>query len=137
MEIGNKLRELRKECHFSQADIEKKSGLLQCYVSRVEKGCTIPNIESLEKFANALGIPLYRLFTDDESISMPKLFSTKRKSARRSDGKLHPDLRLFAKAFRGMDERRQSFLVDLAREMARRHNLPRRIKSSIVNKKLY
>jgi len=46
-----------------------------CYVSRVEKGRAIPNVETLEKFANAPGIPLYRLFTDGESVRMPKLLS--------------------------------------------------------------
>jgi len=37
--------------------------------------------------------------------------------------KHHRDLRVFAKAFRRMDDRRQSLLVGLARKMARRHPL--------------
>ncbi len=121
MKIGQKLRELRRGKHFSQGDIEKKTGLLRCYVSRVEKGHTIPNIETLEKFANGLGIPLYRLFTDDQSVSMPKLPATKGESCTWGiDGKQRHLLRLFAKAFRRMDERKQKLLLQLAQKMARR-----------------
>src|SRR5271156_7065079 len=100
MEIGRKLRKLREEENLSQGDIGKKAGLLQCYVSRVERGRTIPNVETLEKFANVLGIPLYRLFTHGESVRMPKLLSTGTESARQARrDKHHRDLRLFAKAF--------------------------------------
>jgi transcriptional regulator with XRE-family HTH domain len=124
MEIGQKLRELREEKHMSQGDIGKKACLLQCYVSRVERGRTIPNVETLEKFANVLGIPLYRLFTDGESIRMPKLLSTNSESARQPRrGKLFDDLHLFGRAFRRMDRRRQILLMGLARKMARRHPL--------------
>jgi transcriptional regulator with XRE-family HTH domain len=122
MEIGQKLRELREEKHLSQVDIGKKAGLLQCYVSRVERGRTIPNVETLEKFANVLGIPLYRLFTHGESVRMPKLLSTNRESARQVRRDKHRDLRLFAKAFERMDESRQNLLVGLARKMARRRH---------------
>jgi transcriptional regulator with XRE-family HTH domain len=123
MEIGQKLRELREEKHLSQGEIGKKAGLLQCYVSRVERGRTIPNVETLEKFANVLGIPLYRLFTDGRSVRMPKLLSTRSESAPQTRGK-HPHyLSLFVKAFGRMDGRRQNLLVGLARKMARRHPL--------------
>lgn len=122
MEIGQKLRELREEKHFSQGEIGKKAGLLQCYVSRVERGRTIPNVETLEKFANALAVPLYRLFTQGESVRMPKLLSTNRESARQVRRDKHRDLRLFAKAFERMDESRQNLLVGLARKMARRRH---------------
>lgn len=121
MEIGHKLRELRECRHLSQVDIAKKAGLLQCYVSRVERGRTIPNVETLEKFANVLGIPLYRLFTDGESVRMPKLLSTNSEPARQTRrGKHFHDLHLFARAFRRMDRRGQILLVGLARKMARR-----------------
>src|ERR1700735_4991013 len=120
MEIGHKLRELREEKHLSQVDIGKRAGLLQCYVSRVDRGRTIPNVETLEKFANVLGIPLFRLFTDGEFVRMPKLLSTNSDSARQTRGN-HPHyLRLFTNAFGRMDGRRQNLLVGLARKMARR-----------------
>ena len=124
MEIGQKLRELREQKHLSQGDIGKKAGLLQCFVSRVERGRTIPNVETLEKFASELGIPLYRLFTAGEPISVPKLPLATGESARHTQGKHHPDLRLLARAFGHMSERKQSLLVALAWKMARRRHHP-------------
>jgi len=71
MIIGDRLRELREEKKLSQGDIEKRTGLFRCYVSRVENGHTVPAIETLEKMARALEIPLYQLFYDGEE--PPKL----------------------------------------------------------------
>jgi transcriptional regulator with XRE-family HTH domain len=120
MEIGPRLRELREGKHLTQGDVEDKTGLLRCYVSRVEKGHTIPNVETLEKFARALKIPLYRLFTDRETANVPKLMTAKRKTEWGLDAKHHSELRLFAKAFRRLDDRNQKLLVGLAQEMATR-----------------
>src|ERR1700748_316833 len=66
MIIGDRLRALREEKKMSQGDIEKRTGLLRCYISRVENGHTVPAIETLEKLARALEIPLYQLFYDGE-----------------------------------------------------------------------
>ena len=80
MIIGERLRALREEKKFSQGDIEKKTGLLRCYVSRVENGHTVPAVETLEKFAHALEVPMYQLFYDgEEPPKLPNL--PKRKSA--------------------------------------------------------
>jgi transcriptional regulator with XRE-family HTH domain len=74
MVIGNRLRELRESKSLSQGDIEKRTGLLRCYISRVENGHTVPSIETLEKMARALEIPMYRLFYDgDAPTSLRKL----------------------------------------------------------------
>jgi transcriptional regulator with XRE-family HTH domain len=64
--ISKRLRELREEKKLTQGDIEKRTGLLRCYLSRVENGHTIPSVETLEKLASALRVPLYRLFYDGE-----------------------------------------------------------------------
>jgi transcriptional regulator with XRE-family HTH domain len=66
MVICDRLRELRESKSLSQGDIEKRTGLLRCYISRVENGHTVPAIETLEKFARALEVPLYQLFYDGE-----------------------------------------------------------------------
>src|SRR5258706_13376296 len=66
MVIGNRLKELRESKELSQGDIEKRSGLLRCYISRVENGHTVPAVETLEKMARALEVPMYRLFHDGE-----------------------------------------------------------------------
>jgi transcriptional regulator with XRE-family HTH domain len=76
--IGDRLRALREEKKLSQGDMEKKTGLLRCYVSRVENGHTIPAVETLEKFARALEIPMYQLFYDgDEPPKLPNLLKRK------------------------------------------------------------
>jgi transcriptional regulator with XRE-family HTH domain len=67
MVIGNRLKELRESKELSQGDIEKRTGLLRCYISRVENGHTVPAIETLEKMARALEVPMYRLFHDGEA----------------------------------------------------------------------
>ena len=71
MIIGDRLRALREEKKLSQGDIEERTGLLRCYISRVENGHTVPAIETLEKMARALEVPLYLLFYDGEQ--PPKL----------------------------------------------------------------
>jgi transcriptional regulator with XRE-family HTH domain len=71
MIIGDRLRELREKKKFSQGDIEKRTGLLRCYISRVENGHTVPALETLQKLARALEVPLYQLFYDGEK--PPKL----------------------------------------------------------------
>jgi len=74
MIIGDRLREMREEKKLSQGDIEKRTGLLRCYISRVENGHTVPAIETLEKLARALEVPLYQLFYDGEDPpSLPNL----------------------------------------------------------------
>ncbi len=57
MIIGDRLRVLREHKKLSQGDIEKRTGLLRCYISRVEYGHTLPAVETLEKFARALEVP--------------------------------------------------------------------------------
>jgi DNA-binding XRE family transcriptional regulator len=59
---------------LSQGDIEKRTGLLRCYISRVENGHTVPTVETLEKLARALEVPMYRLFYDgNEPPKLPNL----------------------------------------------------------------
>lgn len=78
MIIGDRLRELREEKNLSQGDIEKRTGLLRCYISRVENGHTVPAIETLEKLARALEVPLYQLFYEgEEPPKLPNLLKRK------------------------------------------------------------
>ena len=64
MIIGEKLKWIRESKDLSQGDIEKRTGLLRCYISRVENGHTVPAIETLEKMARAMEIPMYQIFWD-------------------------------------------------------------------------
>src|SRR5713101_110128 len=80
MIIGDRIRALRETKELSQGDIEKRTGLLRCYISRVENGHTVPAIETIEKMARALEVPMYKLFYDGEAA--PKLENLpKRKTA--------------------------------------------------------
>jgi transcriptional regulator with XRE-family HTH domain len=119
--IGDRLRAMREEKHFSQGDIEKKTGLLRCYISRVENGHTVPAIETLEKMARALEVPMYQLFYDgEEPPKLPNL--PKRKSsddiAWGSSGK---DARCLSKLRRLLgkaEEADRKLLLYLAQKMA-------------------
>jgi len=74
MVIGTRLRALREERGMSQGDVEKSTGLLRCYISRIENGHTIPSLETLERFAGALDVPLYKLFfSGDGDATTPNL----------------------------------------------------------------
>ena len=71
MVIGDRLKTLREAKDLSQGDIEERTGLLRCYVSRVENGHTVPSLETLEKFARALELPLYHLMFDGDKPPAP------------------------------------------------------------------
>lgn len=121
MLIGQRLRKLRESKNLSQGDIEQRTGLLRCYTSRVENGHTVPSVETLEKLARALEVPLYTLFYDGDvpiqklSLSptgdgRPPLWGTKPKQRH--------ELKLFAKALSRMNTRRRNLLMRLAATMA-------------------
>ena len=121
MIIGERLRDLREQKKLSQGDIEKRTGLLRCYISRVENGHTVPAIETLEKMARAMEIPLYQLFYDgEEPPKVPNL--PKRKTA--DDiawGNSGKDARLlgqFRRLLGKTDEKNQKILLYMAQKMA-------------------
>ena len=121
MEIGAKIRELRIVKNLSQGDIEKRTGLSRCYTSRVENGYTVPSIGTLEKYAHALEVPLYRFFTDEASVKMPKLPKSESDSSLwGSRGKERGAFQALAKALLRMDERDRKLLLKMAQGMARR-----------------
>ena len=123
MVIGDRLRALRVEKKFSQGEIEKRTGLLRCYISRVECGHTVPAVETLEKFARALEVPMYQLFYDgEEPPKLPNL--PKRKTADDiawgSSGKEARLLAKFCRLFSRMKEDDLGMLLFMAQKMARR-----------------
>jgi transcriptional regulator with XRE-family HTH domain len=122
MVICDRLRELREAKNLSQGDIEKRTGLLRCYISRVENGHTVPAVETLEKFARALEVPLYQLFYDgDKPPELPNLLKRKTSAeiAWGSSGKdaiyLHKLRRLLSKAA----EEDRKIILSMAQKMAR------------------
>src|SRR5467141_2833554 len=93
MMIGNRLKELRESKQLSQGDIEKRTGLLRCYLSRVENGHTVPAIETLEKLARAMEIPMYQLLYDGEEPPKPLNLSTRESSDKDAWGNTGKDAR--------------------------------------------
>lgn len=69
MNIGETLRNFRLQKGMSQGDIEKRTGLLRCYLSRVENGHTIPSLDTLAKIAAAMEVPLAQFFADNSADS--------------------------------------------------------------------
>src|SRR5437588_437266 len=66
MILSERLRFLREQKNLTQGDIEERTGLKRSYISRLEHGRTIPSLATLEKFAQALEVPLYHFFYDGE-----------------------------------------------------------------------
>jgi transcriptional regulator with XRE-family HTH domain len=99
MYISDRLRELREYKNLSQGDVEKRTGLLRCYISRVENGHTVPALETLEKFARALEVPLYQLFYENQESPATKPRFAVAKNDWASHGK---GLRFFAKMCRAL-----------------------------------
>lgn len=73
MAIGATLRSLRVQKGLSQGDIEKRTGLLRCYISRIENEHTVPSLETLERLTSALHIPMYELFHSVGESATPDL----------------------------------------------------------------
>ena len=122
MNIGDRLRTLREEKKFTQGEVEKRTGVLRTYLSRVENGHTVPSVETLEKFARALEVPMYQLFYDgEEPPKLPNL--PKRKSTDDSVwGDYGKDARLLAKFCRLFSRTSKSdlkLLFFMAKKMAR------------------
>ncbi|MBW4027062.1 helix-turn-helix domain-containing protein [Acidipila rosea] len=65
MKIGTTIKGFRLQKGLSQGDIEKRTGLLRCYLSRVENGHTVPSLDTLSKIAGALDLPLAQFFAED------------------------------------------------------------------------
>jgi transcriptional regulator with XRE-family HTH domain len=119
--IADRLREMRDAKNLSQGDIEKRTGLLRCYISRVENGHTFPAIETLEKLARALEAPLYHLFYDgDEPPKLPNLLKRK-SSADIAWGNAGKDARFLNKLRRLLaksEEEDRKLLLHMAQKMA-------------------
>src|ERR1700678_2725523 len=115
MIIGDRIRVLRESKELSQGDIEKRTGLLRCYISRVENGHTVPAVSTLEKLARALEVPLYQLFYDGEEPRLPNL--PNRKTADEivwgSSGKDARLLANFCRCFSRTNERDRKLLLFL------------------------
>jgi transcriptional regulator with XRE-family HTH domain len=121
MILGERLRTVREHKELSQGDIEKRSGLLRCYISRVENGHTVPAVETLEKLARALEIPLYELLYEGEE--PPKLQITARTASGQklwgSSGKDARYLRKLQQCLSRMSEEDRNLLLFTVGKMSK------------------
>jgi DNA-binding XRE family transcriptional regulator len=122
MIIGERLRSVREHKQLSQGEIEKRSGLLRCYISRVENGHTVPAVETLEKLARALEMPLYQLLYDGKEPPEPPVTSVRPTSGKvlwGSVGKEARYLRKLQQCLSRMNEVDRNLLLFTAEKISR------------------
>lgn len=124
MLIGERLRDIRLARNMSQGEVEERTGLLRCYLSRVENGHTVPALETLEKLARALDVSVGALFYDGQE-------GAKTRRARKAT--LQPVLewgqtrrerayyRKMAHLLSRMAPERRELLLAVATKLAKRH----------------
>ena len=117
MDIARRIRELREDRKMSQGDIEHKTGLLRCYISRVENGHTIPAIETLEKIARSLEVPLYVLLYDGKDV--PKEVAEDGANDWASNGRGARQFRKFRQAIAGMSAQDRNTFMFMAEKVTR------------------
>jgi transcriptional regulator with XRE-family HTH domain len=120
MFIAERLKALREQKNMSQGDIEKRTGLLRCYISRVENGHTVPAIETLEKMARAMEVPIYALFYDGEEPPAALQKTKKNKSEWGDSGKDARMLGNFRRLIGRMDKSDLNLLLYTAQKMAQK-----------------
>ena len=116
MLIGDRLRTLREQKNLSQGHIEKRTGLLRCYVSRVENGHTVPSVSTLEKWARALDLPPYQIFYEGENPPVPPQPIKANGGLNRADARFLMQMR---RALSHTKETDRQLLLAMTRKLAR------------------
>jgi transcriptional regulator with XRE-family HTH domain len=119
MYLADRLRQIRESKKLSQGDIEHRSGLLRCYISRIENAHSVPALETLEKIAHALKVPLYELFYEDEPLFEAPAPVKNGKKDWASRGKGFRMFTRIRKAAASMNERDRDLLLHLAAKMSK------------------
>jgi transcriptional regulator with XRE-family HTH domain len=121
MLIGQRLREMRESKSLTQGDIEQRTGLFRSYTSRVENGHSVPSVATLQRYARALEIPVYKFFYDGKQPPRnPKLSAAKAEIEWGARGNHRRELRLFAKLLSHLNDRNRRLLMEMATRMASR-----------------
>jgi transcriptional regulator with XRE-family HTH domain len=129
MVIGDRLKALREQKNMSQGDIEKRTGLLRCYISRVENGHTVPAIETLEKLARAMEVPMYQLFYDGEEPPAPIIPTRKSNRDWGSSGQDAKTLAKFRWLISRAEEADLKLLLFMAQKMSQKRKRSARVQS--------
>jgi transcriptional regulator with XRE-family HTH domain len=119
MIVGQRLQALREHKKMSQGDVEKRTGLLRCYVSRVENGHTVPSLDTLEKWARALDMQLYQVLYDGNEPPQERL-RTNNDDEWGNHGKDRRFLHKMCGCLSRMKENDRALLLEFAEQVTRR-----------------
>ena len=120
MVIGDRLKQLRESKNLSQGDIEKRTGLLRVYVSRVENGHTVPSVETLEKMARALEVPMYQLFHEGEAAQSVRSWKHPKDTEWGTVGRTADYFDKLRELLVKMEPEERNLLLHMAQKVARR-----------------
>lgn len=115
MVIGERLREIRQLKSLTQGDIEKRTGLLRCYLSRVENGHTVPSLDTLEKIARALEVPLYQIFYEGNGAAKPLIGRERKQWLSKRESRIASQL---VEMYGRMKETDKKLLLGMARKLS-------------------
>jgi len=121
MLIGARLRELREERKLSQGDITEVIGLPRTYISRIENGHAVPSLETLQRLAAALDVPLYRIFYTSGHADNAHLARQSLEELAKHPGPAGGEARFLLgmqDLTRNLGGRERFFLLNLARKLA-------------------
>lgn len=118
MIVGERIRALREEKKLTRGDLQERTGLQRTYIWRVENGYTVPAIETLEKFARGLKVPIYKFFYDGKRPPLVHIDADSGLWGARGEQKKM--FRKFRRYLARIDASERSLLLYLAEEMARR-----------------
>lgn len=119
MIVGERIRALREEKKLTRGDLQERTGLQRTYIWRVENGYTVPAVETLEKFARGLNVPIYKFFFEGKK--PPPLVRIDADSGLwGAGGQQKKMLQKFRRYLAKISESERSLLLYLAEEMARR-----------------
>jgi len=125
MYLPERLRQLREIKQLSQGDIEKRTGLFRCHVSRVENGHTIPSLETLEKIARALEVSLYQLFYEGDELPQSNPEAENGRGDWASRGRGRRTFQRMREALSQMSETGRSLLLDVTRIVVKKKPVKR------------
>jgi len=113
--IGKQLRDLRTAKGLTQHNVEDRTGILCCYLSRIENGRTVPSVDTLEKLAAAYEIPLWKVFRDSRDRTKPLRLHSDRNAESPKDAQF---LAKLAERVPHIRERDLRLLLHMAQRMA-------------------
>ena len=66
MELGERIRQRRKELGLSLRELADRVGLTASFLSQIERDLASPSLDSLRKISDALEVPIFHFLIDPE-----------------------------------------------------------------------